>query len=73
MQYLDFKHTLAASTGRQPLEMILKCMQAKIPVIATKGVPTTLAVAAAEKAGIAIAGLVRGDTMTVYSHPERII
>jgi FdhD protein len=73
MQYLDFKHTLAASTGRQPLEMILKCMQAKIPVIATKGVPTTLAVAAAEKAGITIAGLVRGDTMTVYSHPERII
>jgi FdhD protein len=73
MQYLDFKHTLAASTGRQPLEMILKCMQAKIPVIATKGVPTTLAVAAAEKAGITIAGLVRGDTMTVYCHPERII
>jgi FdhD protein len=72
MQYLDFKHTLAASTGRQPLEMIMKCMQAKIPIIATKGVPTTLAVAAAEKAGITITGLVRGDTMTVYSHPERI-
>jgi FdhD protein len=73
MQYLDFKHTLAASTGRQPLEMILKCMQAKIPAIATKGVPTTLAVAAAEKAGITIAGLVRGDTMIIYSRPERII
>ena len=69
---IDFRRTLAASTGRQPTEMIYKCLQAGIPIIATKGVPTTLAVAMAEKAGITIAGLVRGSTMTVYSHPERI-
>ena len=69
---IDFRRTLASSTGRQPTEMINKCLQAGIPIIATKGVPTTLAVAMAEKAGITIAGLVRGSTMTVYSHPERI-
>jgi FdhD protein len=69
---VDFSRTLAASTGRQPAEMILKCRRAGIPIIATKGVPTTLAVEMAEKAGITIAGLVRGDTMIVYSHPERI-
>jgi FdhD protein len=68
----DFRRTLAASTGRQPSEMIYKCLNAGIPVIATKGVPTTLAIQIAEKAGITIAGLVRGTTMTVYSHPERI-
>jgi len=73
LQYIDFKQTLAASTGRQPLEMIMKCIQAKIPIIATKSVPTTLAVEIAEKSGIAIAGLVRGKTMTVYSHPERVV
>ena len=72
LQGIDFSHTLAASTGRQPAEMILKCRRAGIPIIATKGVPTTLAVAMAEKAGITIAGLVRGKTMIVYSHPERI-
>ena len=69
---IDFSRTLAASTGRQPSEMIYKCCHANIPIIATKGVPTTLAVEIAEKAGITIAGLVRGNTMIVYSHPERI-
>jgi FdhD protein len=69
---IDFRQTLAASTGRQPSEMILKCRNVNIPIIATKGVPTTLAIEIAEKAGITIAGLVRGKTMTVYSHPERI-
>jgi FdhD protein len=69
---IDFSRTLAASTGRQPTEMILRCRRAGIPIIATKGVPTTLAVAMAGEAGITIAGLVRGETMIVYSHPERI-
>ncbi len=69
---IDFSTTLATSTGRQPLEMIIKCQRANIPIIATKGVPTTLAVETAEKVGITIAGLVRGDTMVVYSHPSRI-
>ena len=72
LKNVDFSTILAASTGRQPLEMITKCLRANIPIIATKGVPTTLAIETAEKAGITIAGLVRGDTMTVYSHPSRI-
>jgi FdhD protein len=69
---IDFRQTLAASTGRQPSEMILKCRNINIPIIATKGVPTTLAIEIAGNAGITIAGLVRGSTMTVYCHPERI-
>jgi FdhD protein len=73
LEGVDFARTLAASTGRQPSEMIYKCRNAGIPIIATKGVPTALAVEIAEDAGIAIAGLVRGDTMIVYSHPERIV
>jgi FdhD protein len=72
LKNIDFSTTLAASTGRQPLEMILRCRRANIPIIATKGVPTTLAVETAAKSGITIAGLVRGNTMTVYSHPSRI-
>ena len=69
---IDFSQTMAASTGRQPSEMLLKCRSVGIPIIATKGVPTTLAIEIAAKAGITIAGLVRGSTMIVYSHPERI-
>jgi FdhD protein len=72
LKNIDFNKALAASTGRQPTEMILKCRSAGIPIIATKGVPTSMAVELAKKTGITIAGLVRGDTMVVYSHPERI-
>ncbi len=69
---VDFGRTLAASTGRLPTEMITKCRATGIPIIATKGVPTTLAIEMAAAAGITIAGMVRGETMLVYSHPERI-
>lgn len=72
LQSIDLTRTLATSTGRQPTEMIHKCRNAGIPIMATKGVPTSLAVALAEQSGITIAGLVRGTKMTVYSHPERI-
>jgi FdhD protein len=72
MQYVDFRRTLAVSTGRLPMEMIFKCMQANIPIIASKGVPTSLGVEKAEKSGITIVGLARGNKMMVYSHPERI-
>lgn len=69
---VDFSRVIASSTGRQPLEMVTKCLRAGIPVITTKGVPTALAVATAEKAGLTIAGLVRGKSMIIYSRPDRI-
>lgn len=72
LQYIDFHRTLAVSTGRLPAEMILKCMQANIPIIASKGVPTSLAVEIAEKGNVTICGLARGDKMYIYTHPERV-
>jgi FdhD protein len=72
LQYVDFRLTMAVSTGRLPTEMIFKCMQANIPIIASKGVPTSLGVEIAEKSGITLAGLARGNKMIVYSHAERV-
>jgi FdhD protein len=69
---IDFSNTVATSTGRQPAEMIMRCGTANIPIIATKGVPTTMAIDIAREAGITVAGLVRGNTMTIYSNPARI-
>ena len=69
---IDFGNAFVTSTGRQPAEMILRCCNANIPIIATKGVPTTLAIDIARKAGFTIAGRVREDGMTIYSNPARI-
>ncbi len=72
LQKVDFSRTLATSTGRQPSEMIFKYLSAGIPSSPPRAVPTSRAVELAEKAGITIVGMVRGDFMIVYSHPERI-
>lgn len=72
LKNVDFGRILATSTGRQPTEMISKCRNAGIPIMATKGVPTSMGIELAEKTGITLVGMVRGDDMIVYSHPERI-
>lgn len=69
---IDFSNTFATSTGRQPSEMVLRCCRANIPLIATKGVPTSLGVDIAKEAGLTIIGLVRETGMTIYSNPERV-
>ena len=69
---VNFGQTVVAATGRQPSEMICKYRNVNIPIIVTRGVPTTLAIETAEKAGVTMVGRVRGKNMMVYSHPERI-
>ena len=62
---IDFSQTLAASTGRQPSEMVAKICRAGIPIIATKAAVTDRGVALAKKYGVTLIGFVRdaGTTM----------
>jgi FdhD protein len=70
---IEFEKTFVASTGRISSEMALKCAVANIPIIASRGATTSLAIEVAEKTGLCIIGFVRGDKMNVYTNPERII
>ncbi len=86
---VDFSQTLAASTGRQPSEMVMKICRAGIPIIATKAAITDRGAALAKKYGVTLIGFVReaGTTlntdmsvrvvkvagMKIYSCPERIL
>jgi FdhD protein len=69
---VDFGQTFAASTGRISSDMALKCSAAGIPLAASRGATTSLAIEIAEKTGLCIAGFVRGERMNVYSHPRRL-
>ncbi len=70
---IDFEDTFVACTGRISSEMALKCSAANIPVIASKGATTSLAIEIAEKTGLCIIGFVRGERMNVYTNRERIV
>jgi len=60
------------STGRISSEMLLKAARMGVPVIVSRHSPTGSAVNLANELGIALVGRVRGNRLSVYSHPERL-
>jgi len=69
---VPFEHAFVACSGRISSELVLKCARANISLIASRGATTSLAITLAEKTGLCITGFVRGETMNVYTHAERI-
>jgi FdhD protein len=70
---VSFGQTYLASTGRISSEMAIKVIRAGIPLVASRGGATSLAIEIAEKAGLTIVGFVRGRSMSVYTNPWRTV
>ncbi|WP_292466698.1 formate dehydrogenase accessory sulfurtransferase FdhD [Methanolobus sp.] len=69
---IDLSSTYIICSGRISSEMVRKCLAANIPVIASRGATTTLAVDIARSRGLTIVGFVRSKKMNVYSWGKRI-
>ena len=59
-------------TSRASFEMVQKTVMAGAGVLTAVSAPTRLAVDLATKHNLAMAGLVRGQSFTAYSHPSRL-
>lgn len=62
----------AVVTSRASFEMVQKAARAGFPLLAAVSAPTALAVQVAERAGLTLAGFVRGGRHVLYSHPQRL-
>jgi FdhD protein len=59
-------------TSRLSVELVQKAVMMGTSVLAGISAPTSLAIDEAQRAGLALIGLVRHDGLVVYSHAERI-
>ncbi|OYW31132.1 MAG: hypothetical protein B7Z47_02015 [Chthoniobacter sp. 12-60-6] len=65
------RHILLVS-GRVSFEIIQKALAGGIPLVAAISAPSSLAVDFAQEAGQTLVGFLRGETMNVYTHPQRL-
>jgi FdhD protein len=59
-------------TSRASFELVQKAAAFGVPLLAAVSRPTGLAVRLAERCGMTLAGLLRGRTANLYTHPERV-
>ncbi len=69
---LPLSNCLLLVSGRLSFEIVLKALVARIPLIAALSAPSSLAVELAEASGITLAAFLRGSSMNVYTHSQRI-
>jgi FdhD protein len=70
---VDRTMSILLVSGRISFEIVQKAAVARIPIIAGISAPTSLAVELGERAGVTVAGFLRGRSVNVYSHGERIV
>jgi FdhD protein len=59
-------------SGRLAFELVQKAAVAGAPVLVGVGAPTSLAIELAEDRGLTLAGFARGESVNVYTHPQRV-
>ncbi|MDO5111840.1 MAG: formate dehydrogenase accessory sulfurtransferase FdhD [Clostridia bacterium] len=61
------------TSGRIPSDMLIKAVNARLPMIVSRSAPTDAAIDMAREYGVTLCGFARGARMNIYSVPERLI
>lgn len=59
-------------TSRVSVEMVQKAAMIGAPLLIAVSAPTALAIRVAERCGITLVALARGDSCEIFTHPERV-
>jgi FdhD protein len=59
-------------SGRIGYEIVQKAIAAGLPLLAAVGAPSSLAIDLAEQFGVTLVGFLRGESMNVYAHADRV-
>ncbi len=59
-------------SGRASFELTQKAVMAGIPVLAAVSAPSSLAVDLASQSGLTLVAFLRGDSMNIYTRPDRV-
>jgi FdhD protein len=73
LENIPFRRKLMLVSCRLSSEIVSKCSRWGIPILASRAASTDLAVEIAETTGMTLVGFVRGDSMNIYTHPQRIV
>lgn len=69
---LPLTGTVLQVSGRASFELVQKAALAGIPVLSAVSAPSALAVELGEELGLTVIGFNRGETLNVYSRPDRV-
>jgi FdhD protein len=69
---IPLTRTVLLVSGRASFELTQKAVMAGIPVLAAVSAPSSLAVDLASQSGLTLVAFLRGESMNVYTRPDRI-
>jgi FdhD protein len=65
--------TVLLVSGRVSFELTQKAVMAGVPVLAAVSAPSSLAVDLASQSGLTLVAFLRGESMNVYTRPDRLV
>lgn len=68
----DIRKSVMYASGRLSMEMVVKCVMHKIPIVVSRAAVTYQGIKSANEHGITLVGFARNNKMNIYTHSARI-